>query len=258
MKFLIKDFYDSEGRRPVEYSDHLLSIDGDFLVIKVGSKYTGKFTELYRKSLVGWHNIFFSRDKYVMDSGKYINIETDILTRDDGKYKHEQYSIAFIPLQTYSLDKFFNFLSELNKNNLEEGPTKISERLKKEQEQILKAKKEKEKIERQALVNDFTNKVHRLRKNREIEKVFLNYFSKYVNNLLLSPGYHMAFAYDMLKDNHLFKQVVGSIPILSISTRDLVKPDNFKLEEVDKLVEFVAESWVKHAKTVPNCLLGLR
>ncbi|MGI6226705.1 MAG: restriction endonuclease [Peptococcales bacterium] len=272
MQFLIGDFYDSESRHPIEYSDHILSIKDNFLIIKKGNRYTGKFVELYKKSFLGWHNIRISQNKYV-------NIEADILTQDDnGKNQLEHYHIAFIPLQTYSLDKFFVFLNELNKNNLnEEEASEILKRLKLQEaeakrqlsiqlkqnlilslicqlkkirelkiHELITKKAEEEKrikrleLERQALVKNFTNMIRKLKENREMEKVFLNYFKKYIKNTFLSPAYYNALACDMLKDNCLFEEVKRDIPSLSNLSIGFVNPGTFRLVGIDKLVEFMS------------------
>lgn len=249
MQFLIKDFYDSEGRHSIEYKDHILCIKDNLLIIKVGNKYTGKFVELFKKSLVGWHNVRLNQNKYDIDSGKFINIETDILIKHNGKYQLKHYSISFIPLQTYYLDKFFNYMNQLNENYSKEELLKMSDQLRQNAIANLIYKLEeikKFKIERQALINNFNNMIFKLKNNRNIEKIFLNYLSKYVGKNFLKPEYYIAFANDMLRDNQLYEQLKENFPMLNILNLDFYNSSNYKLEEIDKLVEFMNRTVCKN------------
>jgi HJR/Mrr/RecB family endonuclease len=306
MQLFIKDFYDSKDRCSEEYSDYILAIKDDFLIIKVGNKYTGKFVELFKESFAGWHNVRFPQDNYTRGSGESINIETDILIQDGDKYQVKQYSIEFIPLQTHSLDKLIKYLGGLNKNDSEET-LRISNQVKLQQEEAkrqlkLKQREEKQQIElqlkkntisnlifqlgeikelkvqelyakkaeeerikeleteRQTIINNFTNKVYKLRENREIEKILLNYMKKYVKNKFLSPTCYISFTGDMLRDNDLYELVKVNFPVVNALSLDFYDSSNSKLEEIDKLIEFMNRTICESSQDCAKLLtwIGIR
>lgn len=60
----------------------------------------------------------------INNSGIYINVKSNILTKVDDEYQIKHYSFSFLPIQTYGLDKFYNYLNELNRVGLNEEQLK--------------------------------------------------------------------------------------------------------------------------------------
>lgn len=266
VQFLIKNFKDSENLQYNNTSRYILGIDDKCLIIKSDTRKNP--VELYRKSLEGWHNICFTNEKEIIDCD--INITTDILTeQEDGKYKLEHLVISFIPLQTYNLDKFFNYLSELNKNNLNEEQLKISEQLLKEEEclriqkmeeeerlRILRLEAKQKEEERLRIIEaerlkakqlekqNFINIVANIREDRSVEKIFINYFNKYVKQTFLYPQYYNSLANYLLKNNYMYENVKMFFQNLSSITIDYsINSEGYKLNQIDKMVEFIKKTY---------------
>lgn len=277
MQFLIKGLNDSDNGQYDEQSRYILAIEDNFLIIK----YTNKnHTELYRKSLIGWHNIRFNDGKYLIDSDVYINIESDILIQDDNKYELKHFGISFIPMQVHNLNKFFDYLNALNKNSLNNEQLKIAEQLRileleakqKEEERLkieverlrvieakrlmqeLEAKrKEKERLKaieaenfriEQLEKQNFINIVNKIKEDRKLEKLFLNYFNKYVKQTLLHPECYISLLNYLLKENHMYHRVKMDFPKLYSMTIDYsINSQNYKLNEIDKMIGYMEKSY---------------
>lgn len=270
MQFAIKDFYDSELRQSIGLSNYVLAIEDNCLIMRVCDKSIGgKYLVLFNKSLIGWYNIKFSETKYIMDSGRYITIETDILSQDGSKYINRNYSLTFIPKQTYNLNLFFSYLNELNKNNLNEEQKKyveqllkkkieenriIEERRKQKEIEELEAKyKEEEKIKQlelektraeQTELNNFIRHVNSIQTDRELEKMFLNYFERYVDEKFLIESYYLDLAEYLLSNNYLYKKVRKILPEFDkVNLEDNIKKYNHNWFNINKVIEFMRRKY---------------
>lgn len=266
MRFLIKNFKNNENWQYNNISRYVLTIEDKCLIIKSDVRKRG--VELYRKSLVGWHNICFNNQKSTIDSD--VNIKSDILLQqENGKYELKHLVISFVPLQTYNLNKFFNYLSQLNNNNLNEEQLRISEQLLKEEElfriqkleeeerlRILRLEAKQKEEERLRVIEaeklkakqlekqNFINIVAKIREDRKIEKIFLNYFNRYVKQTFLYPEYYNSLANYLLKNNYMYENVKIFFPNLSSINIDYSRTSaDYKLNQIDKMVEFIKKTY---------------
>lgn len=268
MQFLIKSFYDSENRQSIEMDNFLLAIEDNCLIMRENSKsYNCKhFIELFRKPFNGWNNIRFniSKGEYMMDSGKYVSMQTDILTQVEGKYQLKHYNISFIPMQTYNLDKFLDYLYDINENGLSKEQSKIVESLKMQEieakrveveriTQILESRLETKRVEEERIRQkeiekqrteqlerqNYINKINIIKEDRELEKIFINYFSKYVGKTLLHPKLFISLENNLLKNNTVYEKVKMSVPALRSIDLDCSINQYYILEQIDKMIEFM-------------------
>lgn len=270
MQFYIKDFYDSEDRYLTRSLDHLLFWEKDSILIKQGSRYSGKFKVLYEIPLEGWFNIQFNPDKYIMDSGKYVSVETDILTIQGSDYLIRNYKFAFIPMQTHSLRAFLRTLVEIDERNTKDNLSKaidilgikesqllrkqleeklgIAERLKQfklKKEQEVKEKEEEERernarMNKLSLTDRFFATVQQTKDNYEIERLFLNYLQKYAKGKFLAATDYISFSYYITNKNGFYEQVKECLPSLGTAREKKERIGyTFELEKADKLVEYI-------------------
>lgn len=303
---MIKDFNDNDGRCLKEYADYLISLDNNFLIIKIGNKFTRKFSELYRIPLDDWYNIKIDRERLDNDRKK-ITIETDILQLVNEHQILRKYRLSFIPIETYFLNKFLSYFDYINRNNLNGEKLKLIEDLKEKEikdkiieeenkriavkrqleatrklnlrirkneisrlafqllkireqkilmskeKSALKAEIRKDEMKRIAQVKKNEKRtqlkakriiaiVSKLEENAELERVFSNYFSKYVGGYLLKPNNYKGIAINILKKNNIFNEIKTEIPLLDSLVAEPNKIYNGDLKGFYKMAKYVGKT----------------
>ena len=150
MQFFIKKFYDYESKIKIEERKLAINIDNNDMIIESTRQKdeNGNFIELFKKRIIGWHNIQIKDKeyrKYTSDSMNYIEVHTDILFKTNGEYKIIHYVFGIRPLLTYDVYGFFDYLKEYTANSLTDEQLKMIEKVKLlELEEKQKRKKERE------------------------------------------------------------------------------------------------------------------
>jgi len=81
--------------------------------------------------------------------------------------------------------------------------------------------------------------VNKIKKDRDLERMFLNYFNKYVKKRFLSSECYTSLGIYLLKFNSLYEKVKHDFPVINSVSIDSIYEDEYIVPHIDKMIEFM-------------------